>query len=356
MGVEVIKDSIVLKKISEIDINDVFFDSLKKDYIGFENWFSKKATAGEEAYIFKDNGIQGFLYLKEEVDSDDSIIPCFDCKRRLKVGTFKINAHGTKLGERFVKIIIDEMFKNAYEEAYVTIFNKHENLINLLGKYGFIYHGEKHSKSGVENVYMKNKNSLSNNIFKDYPIIDARNKNKFLLAIYPQYHTKMFPDSKLVTERNFQMRDISVTNSIEKIYLSGISKLCEYKKGDIVVIYRTADQGKIAKYSSVATTICVIDEIKNINSFKNYYEFENYCIKYSVFEKSELERFWRTKKYPFLIKFLYNIALDKRITRDKLINEVGLDENARWAILDINDSEFEGILNLGEVDNNFIIR
>lgn len=38
-----------LKKFSELDLSDRFFDSLKNDYpadennIGFENWFKKKA-------------------------------------------------------------------------------------------------------------------------------------------------------------------------------------------------------------------------------------------------------------------------------------------------------------------------
>lgn len=347
-------DSIILKKIKDIDINDIFFDSLKSSYIGFEDWFKKKSEKGETAFIFEDEGIQGFLYLKEECEADNTITPSFEAKRRLKVGTFKINAHGTKLGERFIKIIIDKMFKENYEEAYVTIFEVHESLIMLLKKYGFEYYGKKTSDSGVENVYIKNRSKRSGDINKDYPVIDLKDNNKYLLSIYPKYHTRMFPDSKLTTEKEHIIEDISVTNSIEKIYLSAAYGLEKCKSGDVIVIYRTAEYGKKAIFSSVATSICVIKEVKNINSFRSFNEFRDYCIKYSVFEEDELRNFWETKKYPHLIKFLYNIAFEKRPTREKLINEVGIDESIRWTLVKLDNTQFKKIIELGQVTDNFI--
>jgi hypothetical protein len=47
-----------VKKFSEIEINDPFFDSLKSDYAGFEDWFSRKAD--KKAYILEDKGCRGF--------------------------------------------------------------------------------------------------------------------------------------------------------------------------------------------------------------------------------------------------------------------------------------------------------
>ncbi|UVL46077.1 hypothetical protein LOY57_25990 [Pseudomonas moraviensis] len=90
---------------SEVDLTDTFFDSLKLDYEGFETWFDKKRVSGELAYVFYNskNKIDGFLYLKSEVDIDESINPPLPVASTLKVGTLKINAHGTKLGERFIK-------------------------------------------------------------------------------------------------------------------------------------------------------------------------------------------------------------------------------------------------------------
>ena len=94
-------DAIQKKLFKDINLKDEFFDSLKADYPGFETWFNKKAEKGETAYTFEDDKIQGFLYLKEECEEDYDITPNLEKKRRLKVGTFKINAHRTKDSVKF---------------------------------------------------------------------------------------------------------------------------------------------------------------------------------------------------------------------------------------------------------------
>src|SRR5436190_953555 len=52
--------------IGNISVTDTFFDSFRRDYSGFDNWFNRKAD--ETAYLCSsDNGkIQAFLYLKVE--------------------------------------------------------------------------------------------------------------------------------------------------------------------------------------------------------------------------------------------------------------------------------------------------
>lgn len=349
------KSAIKKKRFKEINLNDIFFNSLKNDYPGFEEWYLKKSKNEEFAYVLDDDGIQGFLYLKEENEEDVSITPVFKKKRRLKVGTFKVNAHGTKLGERFIKIIIDEMCRNSFEEAYLTIFPKHDELIKLVERYGFIHYGKKESLAGIENVYVKRADIIYNNLFLDYPKINVKNNKKFLLSIYPKFHTRMFPDSKLKTEKEHYIEDISFTNSIEKIYLSGATNLYEYKKGDIAVIYRTRNNYGRAWYESVATSICVVEEIKHIDEFKCYDDFLSYCVKYSVFEEYELKNFWINKKYPYIIRMLYNLALNRRPIRKQLVEDVGLNQKERWVALPLKNKEFFKILELGEVDESFII-
>lgn len=39
---ENILNNIICKKFSEIDLHDPFFDSLKRDYPGFDDWFGRK--------------------------------------------------------------------------------------------------------------------------------------------------------------------------------------------------------------------------------------------------------------------------------------------------------------------------
>ena len=137
-------------------------------------------------------------------------------RRRLKIGTFKIDAHGTKLGERFVKKIIDNATENGINEIYVTAFARHIGLITLLSTFGFDYHGTKHTINGEEQVYVKRIGMVRNDILKDYPIMKANNVNKYVLSIYPKYHSQLFPDSILNNETYDLLQDISHTNSIHQ--------------------------------------------------------------------------------------------------------------------------------------------
>lgn len=343
--------SIEKVKFKDIDINDIFFDSLKSDYIGFEEWFKRKEN--EEVYILKDslNKIQAFLYMKIENEIDIKINPILREERILKVGTFKINAHGTKLGERFIKLIFDKMIQEKIRKSYVTIYEKQQPLIDLLKTYGFIYWGTK----GEESVYIKDFDNIVGDIQKDYPLINLKNNKKIILSIYPTFHTSLFPDSKLNTERNHIIEDLSHTNCIEKIYLSGASNITDYKEGDIIAIYRTAESGKMAEYSSVITSICTIKDIIDIRKFQNLNEFLEFCSDRTIFKRNDLISFWNTKRYPYLIVMLYNIALNKRIIRKELIENIGINRMARIVAYEITTSQIEKILDLGRNDKEFIL-
>ena len=148
------------KKFKSVNLGDPFFASLIEDYKEFSQWFTKKAE--DKAYIFEDElgHINGFLYLKPETGPLDDVVPALPSKNRLKVGTMKINAHGTKLGERFIKKIFDHALHNKVSEIYVTVFPAHEALISLFAKYGFSKAAEKHTQNGTEHVLVKNLSQL----------------------------------------------------------------------------------------------------------------------------------------------------------------------------------------------------
>ena len=63
-----------LKKFSDIDLNDPFFDSLKADYpVGgkvkpFEVWFPEKAQDGRTALVFDDENGLGACPLPAKID------------------------------------------------------------------------------------------------------------------------------------------------------------------------------------------------------------------------------------------------------------------------------------------------
>ncbi|EKM0809756.1 TPA: hypothetical protein MAA73_005201, partial [Klebsiella pneumoniae] len=117
--------------------------------------------------------------------------------------------------------------------------------------------------------------------YANYPLVKLQGRN-YLLSIYPAWHTRLFPESKLHNESAGIIADISHTNSIEKVYLTKMHGVASLKPGDNLLIYRTSDGQGPARFRSVATSVCVVQEIKDIHDFLTYEEFKNYCEPYSV--------------------------------------------------------------------------
>ncbi len=308
--------SVKKKYFGEIDINDVFFNSLKSSYSEFSDWFNKKCN--EEAYIcMNDNEILGFLYLKlEESENYYDISPAFHKAKRLKVGTFKVESTGFRLGERFIKIIFDNAIQYNVDEIYVTIFEDKEELlalIDLLEKWGFCKHGSKEGDNGIETVYVKKMDFYDKKVGvkKNYPNINYKNSQYYFVPIYPKWHTHLFPDSKLNNEDegDFVANDAH-KYALEKAYIS-FSFERGMVPGDIVLFYRTAPRGKSGRYNSVITTIGIIDEV--LFDFESKECYLDACKNRTVFSPEDLDSFWRTKqKSLLLIKFIYIKSLKKR--------------------------------------------
>lgn len=68
-----------------------------------------------------------------------------------------------------------------------------------------------------------------------------------------------------------------------------------------------------------------------------------------------MAKIYKEDKYPYIIRFTYNVALPKRIIRDKLINEVGLNEKDYWGVMKLASNQFNEIIRLSEVNEDFIV-
>jgi hypothetical protein len=307
----------------KLDLSEAFFDSFKEDYPGFEKWFNKKAD--ETVYVCLTEGkLMAFLYLKVEGKNEDysSIQPILKPKKRLKIGSFKVTLNGFRLGERFLKIIFDNALRLKVDEVYVTIFDKRieqQRLINLLEEYGFSKHGTKAGVNGVELVYVRSCQHLANraNPKLTYPFFSIAGQI-FLVPIYPEYHTELFPDSILLTESPMDfVENEPHRNAISKVYISR-SIVREVHSGDILIFYRTGGY-----YKGVVTTIGIVEGI--IDGIQTEDEFIRLCRKRSVFTDEQLAKQWRYNRdnKPFITNFVYLYAFPKRINMEKLI-ELGV--------------------------------
>ncbi|MBN2415416.1 hypothetical protein JXO52_06225 [bacterium] len=340
-----------------IDLEDTFFDSFRDDYNKFNKWFSSKSD--EYTYICRSGDqLIAFLYLKYEGLSENysDITPTFSPKKRLKIGTFKITLNPFKLGERFLKIIFDNALNMKVNEIYVTIFPKRTGqlqLIELLKDWGFLRHGIKQTDSGIEEVYVRDFSqqfeSANPKLTFPYASID---KNIFIVPIYPQYHTELFPDSILRTESPLDfIENEPHRNAIRKAYISRSIER-NLKSGDIIVFYRTGGY-----YKGVATTIGVVENI--ITDIKDEKEFIRQCRKRSIFTDQQLVEHWNYNKRlrPFIVNFLYTYSFTKRPNLKKLI-EIGLVRvvnSAPRGFELIDKNHFRILLKEAEVDESIII-
>jgi L-amino acid N-acyltransferase YncA len=339
----------------DIELADPFFDSLKTDYAEFEEWFRRKA--GELAYVFRGESglLDGFLYLKPESGPITDVQPMLPAADRLKVGTFKINPHGTRLGERFIKKIFDHAVAEGKEEIYVTIFEKHQALVSLFERYGFDHVARKKTANGEELVMVKVMGKERADLLQQYPLIRLASRSVYLLSLQPQWHTRLLPDSILKSEDASIIEDVSHSNSIHKVYLAAMAEMERLQRGDILLIYRTTDNLGPAHFRSVATSVCVVEDYRSLASFGSKDEFVRYCAPYSIFTPQDLESLWANKRYPHVVRFTYNFALPRRVTHGKMIEDMGFDGQAYWGFMRVTHEQFRTLLGAARLDENLVI-
>ena len=343
--------------LGSIDINDDFFDSLREDYSDFNDWFNRKSD--QIAYVCMSEGkVLAFLYLKVEFEKEsyNDITPIFKPNKRLKISTFKVKLNGFKLGERFLKIIFDNAVMQSVNEIYVTIFPKRPEqirLIELLSDFGFVYHGIKASKYGDEEVYVRD---FSPKVCIEspkttYPYISKKSK-KYIVPIYPQYHTSLLPDSILKKESPLDyFENEPYRNAISKVYISrSFNK--NLKPGDIIIFYRTGGY-----HLSVITTIGIVENV--YTNIQNLEQFIRLCRKRSVFSTDDLKKQWEfnPSNRPFIVNFLYTYSFPKRLNMKRLI-ELGVirdRDSAPRGFEPISERDFDIIISETDSDGHIII-
>ena len=332
-----------------VDLTNSFFDTFRNAYNGFDSWFASKCD--EEAYICRSdtNDILGFLYLKTEDETENysDITPRFLPKKRLKVGTFKVEASGFRLGERFIKIIFDNAIERHLDEIYVTMFTDRPELrllYDLLIRWGFVEYGTKTKDGKEEAVLIKKLGSFdpTRSVVTNFPNLN-RNVSKMILPIASQFHTSLFPDSKLNTEKGIDLlSNIPHRYALQKVYISWAPEN-NINPGDLLLFYRMGESSP-KKYSSVITTIGVVEQVAS--GFSNEEEFLNCCQNRSVFSYSDLKRFWSNHRYNLkVIRFIYVKSLSTRKNLDYLWqNNIVQFPNGPRPFTRISDEQFETIL------------
>lgn len=337
-----------LKRFDEVDLSSQFFDTLREDYEGqkFDQWFKKEGN--ESAYVFEDGTeLKGFLYLKTELENEPDYLkvsPCLSPKKRLKVGTFKIERTGFRLGERFLRIIFDNARKLKVKEIYVTLFeNKREDVMHLkslMEDWGFYKYG---TKSNGEIVLVKSLEQYDNEQTPkyNYPLL-KNNPEYYFLPIFPEYHTDLFPDLILKNEDMHLYKENKAHRyALEKVYITAVKNI-QASPGDIVLIYRTGNRYP-KKYSSVITGIAIVEEIIETHSLE---ECISICKNRSIFGEDEIRKQYIKRKT--VIKLLDYLPFKTKVTLEKLYDNQIIEQNQGPRPFEkITNNQYDKIFRMG---------
>lgn len=343
----------------DVNLRSTFFDSFRADYAGpaFDRWFNRKAD--ETAYVcYEGEALIAFLYLKVEGPDENyrDIEPTFKAGRRLKIGTFKVESNGYKLGERFLKIVFDNAIRQKVDEIYVTIFLRtmdQQRLIALLEDFGFKEYGKKVNEYGEEKVYVRDMTPKFDAADPKltFPYVSTSSR-AFIVPIYPEYHTALLPDSILKTESpdDFVEQEPH-RNAIRKVYVSR-SYFRSLRRGDTIVFYRTGGY-----YRGVATTLGIVDGA--YLNIRDEDQFIALCRKRSVFSDDELRAQWNYRKgsQPFIVGFLYAYSFPRRPTLKELIDNGVIHDihSVPRGFEEISTEQFSTILSLSKADSRIIV-
>lgn len=295
---------------SHINLQDHFFDSLKRDYNDFEDWFNRKRLEGAQALIFTDEiGIGAFLCLKDENEPlylENSILPA---KSRVKIRTLRLaeRFRGKRYGEGALGIALWKWQQKKADEIYVTVYEKHEDLIRLFERFGFRCKG---INTKGEYVYIKDRNSLDySDPYRAFPFIRPDFSTAGIIPIIDIFHDQLFPYSELKGNK-LEIEEETAGNGITKIFIGAPFSATHYTVNEPVFIYRRYNGKGPKQYHSVITSFCTITQyiIVKSNSIPKMSldDFIKISGNKTVFDNRQLNAIYNQKQNIVLLEMVYN--------------------------------------------------
>ena len=193
-------------------------------------------------------------------------------------------------------------------DVYITVFEKHAQLIAILRKFGFRRTGQ---KANGESVYIKTRACLSYETpYESFPFIDPGFPEASILAVEQGYHDQLFPYSELARTPQEVMR-VAAGNGVTKVYV-GHARQMAARSGYPVLIYRKF-MGEGKAFKSVVTSYGAVTDVRQ---FKRDGQILLPCEEYRelVFSHQDIVRALRTNDRAIFEKELSKHIDDTRKT------------------------------------------
>lgn len=243
--------SVDFRHLHELDLNEAFFNSLREDYPGFDDWFRDKQASGRQAFVVSgpDGCCAGICAPKpgdDEIGLGGQVT---------KVSTLKVAEQfkGNRYGELLLKALFLHLHRNRDDWVWLTVFPKHRDLIDLLEVFGFEDAGP--HPSG-ERQYIKHLtppadaslvSPLDFHVRYGPPALRVEPDQTFIIPIQPTYHEALFPDAPREPDPQLHFPGLDPPlapqpygNALRKAYLSKAA-IRTIEPGATLLFYRSDD-------------------------------------------------------------------------------------------------------------------
>ncbi len=320
----------------------LFFDSIRANYDGFDNWFRRKAREGRHAWVYRDgagadiSAICIYTVQADERITDDGRVLDGDA---LKLCTFKVGeaVRGRKIGELFLRAAFQYATRHRCEWIFLHAnAEQQEHLTSLIEDFGFWFAGTYQG----DGVYVKDHPieppapaaDPFEYVRRYYPhYMDGPEIHKFLVPIQPQYHDTLFPDwqdpGHGLPEGHPQRH---VGNAIKLAYLCHTPSK-RPRPGDIVLFYRSHDERTV-------TTLAVVE---SYNWSTSAGEIVQQVSRRTVYSMEEIEAMAESETKVMLFRLIGHLEIP--VDLDTLLQREVV-SRAPQSITKITDESFSRVL------------
>lgn len=265
-------------KAHAIPLGDEMFESLRKGYEEFEDWWRTKCVGEHRpCWTVTINGVLAGLVVRKK-ESHAEARTRHPGPKILKICTFKVKPafHGEKLGELLLKQILWFAQINSFDLVYLTTFPEQEVLVRVLEYFGFENTGQNERGEAMYEKPLSRSRlqaSAGDDLFalarSNYPRFVCREPaTAFCVPIRGEYHDVLFPEmARRVQPDLFQLTDGpgALTggprrpgNTIRKVYLSR-AQTQGLRPGSVLVFYRSKSPGYVS--SQCITSVGVVEAV-----------------------------------------------------------------------------------------------
>jgi ribosomal protein S18 acetylase RimI-like enzyme len=351
--------NIVEQKVYQLDFSDPLFDSIGKDYAGFDAWLEKCSSEHRSCWTVSVNGGLAALLIYKEEDHATARTKVKGTKI-FKICTFKISDvfRGEKFGEQLLKQCLWHAQKNGFDVVYLTAYPKQEALIFLLHQFGFEDTGTQENDEHIFEKTMEQRrldNSANAGPLefhrKFYPrFLDSPPIGKYCVPIWPRWHQRLFPELKgaavatLARSATPSARSERPGNTIRKVYLCR-AKAGSMKAGDILLFYVTKNE--TTPLSQSITTLGIVERVRET---REYSELLRLTGKRSVFTEFELQQMMDRNDTPVkVIDFLLAGHMQQGVSLQQAV-ELGVLRSWPQTICRVGECGYtalKGVMRLG---------